>query len=114
MKLENLICYSLLTQAETRTKINSAEFVKDLVRKYNNAVKQGYKIIGPFILETTETPHSYIISDIRGGWGFNPLNIPCYFGNDNITLEDIEDAIVQRAMSLRRESDKLLDLVKNL
>lgn len=84
-------------------------FVTSLVKRYEKCRDQKAIFFGPIavtLLDKGDWNATWLIEDLRGGWGFNPLTLEINLKLDETpTLEIVKRALQARARSLRLKAD---------
>jgi hypothetical protein len=92
-------------------------FVTSLVERYENHRNQNSIFFGPIAvtLQQKDKWHStWLIEDLRGGWGFSPLNLEMKLVPDETpTLEIVQKELQAQARRLRHQADDF-DVAANL
>ena len=92
-------------------------FATSLVERYKTHSEQGSIFFGPIAvtLRKKDIWHStWLIEDLRGGWGFSPLDLEMELvPNETPTLEIVQKELQAQARRLRRQADNF-DVVANL
>ncbi len=88
---------------------NPHGFVTSLVERYEKHRNQNAIFFGPIavtLMDKCDWGATWLIEDLRGGWGFNPLNLKINLKLDETpTLEIIQRELQAQARSLRHQAD---------
>lgn len=92
-------------------------FVTSLVKRYEKCRDRKAIFFGPIavtLLDKSDWNASWLIEDLRGGWGFSPLNLKIILKPDEIpTLEIVKRELQAQARHLRNQADDC-DIAANL
>lgn len=92
-------------------------FVTSLVKRYEKCRDQKAIFFGPIavtLLDKGNWNAIWLIEDLRGGWGFNPLNLKINLKlNETPTLEIIQRELQAEVRRLRHQADNF-EIAANL
>ncbi len=94
------------------------DFVLSLFKRYEEAFNKGAIFFGPIaVIPYNESHIKWLIQDMRGGWGFFPINLDIITDGNTPTLDIVSKAITNYAGGLKNKADTLeslaLDLANN-
>lgn len=92
-------------------------FVTSLVERYKNRSEQGAIFFGPIAVTLQRKDDwnaIWLIEDLRGGWGFSPLDLKVTLKpNVTPTLEIVQKELQAQARRLRHQADNF-DVAANI
>lgn len=92
-------------------------FVTSLVKRYEKCRNQNAIFFGPIavtLLDKGDWNATWLIEDLRGGWGFSPLDLKINLKlNETPTLEIIQRELQAQARRLRHQADNF-EIAANL
>ena len=90
-------------------------FVLSIIKRYEEAYNKGAIFFGPIaVIPYNESRTKWLIQDMRGGWGFSPINLDIITDGNTPTLDIVSKELTNYARSLKNEADKLESLILEL
>lgn len=88
------------------------DFVVSIFQRYEEAYSKGAIFFGPIAAIPKNEKH-WLIQDMRGGWGFSPLNIDIII-DGTPTLSNVAKALADYARSFKDKADNIESLIPEL
>ena len=90
-------------------------FVLSIIKRYEEAYNKGAIFFGPIAVIPYDESHiKWLIQDMRGGWGFSPINLDIITDGNTPTLDIVSKKIANYARSLKNQADNLESLIPEL
>ena len=91
------------------------DFVLSIFKRYEEAYNRGAIFFGPIAVIPYDESHiKWLIQDMRGGWGFLPINLDIITDGNTPTLDVVSKKITKYARSLKNQADNLESLIPEL
>ena len=94
----------------------SGSFILTIFERYEKANAEGAIFFGPIAAIPQNSRYTkWLVKDLRGGWGFNPIDMYIYTdpGTD-LTLDTIHKELIRYAQHLRSKADDVEKLANEL
>ena len=90
-------------------------FILSIFKRYEEAYNNGAIFFGPIaVIPQNENRTNWLIQDMRGGWGFYPINLYIITDGNTPTLDIVSKEITNYARSLKNQADGLESLIPEL
>lgn len=90
-------------------------FVLSIIKRYEEAYNKGAIFFGPIaVIPYNESHTKWLIQDMRGGWGFSPIDLDIITDGNTPTLDIVSKELTNYARSLKNKADKLESLIPEL
>ena len=90
-------------------------FVLSIIKRYEEAYNKGAIFFGPIaVIPYNESHIKWLIQDMRGGWGFSPIDLDIITDGNTPTLDIVSKELTNYARSLKNKADKLESLIPEL
>ena len=91
------------------------DFVLSIFKRYEEAYNNGAIFFGPIaVIPQNENHTNWLIQDMRGGWGFSPINLDIITDGNTPTLDMVSKELTNYARSFKNMADKLESLIPEL
>lgn len=88
------------------------DFVLSIFKRYEEAYNKGAIFFGPIAVIPQNEKH-WLIQDMRGGWGFSPLNLDIII-DGTPTLDKVSKELTNYARSFKNKADNIESLIPKL
>lgn len=90
-------------------------FVMSMFERFAEAHAQGAIFFGPIAVIPQNSQHTeWLIKDLRGGWGFSPINLDIITDGNTPTLDMVSKELANYARSFKNKADNLESLISEL